>query len=479
MDDQRSWLREIPTAADPWQVKIPESSPSRHTTETILSPSIISQPSNEKDGFEDTAPPVHLSPEHPRASQDRTMIVGRVGGYRSSLWGRNPKYFLGWDKNDPTSMYFVKASWPSIGEGRAVESTVYEELRGSKHVQQMICGGHPEGPEYTTINVPDWQQSKKEQLPGQDNRSEAAYPSQRLHLLVLPFVRPLSSLQDGYELLVGIYGLHGLPLGDIPAGYLHRDISDSNVALTFPGPEDPTTPKQQSKREQPVERGPVKGILQDFDFAVKRSLERKLGTSRVGTYVFMASQLVDTEPRCHRLIHDVESLYHILTLNTYFHLHRDPRWKPEETLAGYFGTSAASVKNAEIFGVRPKFRRKDVRNIHILGPLILLFRYFLMAHYSDEDEVDDDERSSSYKQEQPIKKICSRLKILDGLKHCGEEELCGGLLSASRGGKWWINEQLEAHFMTSALALVGLGSSKDEVKVGAARGKGQKQQRPP
>ncbi|KAH8915377.1 hypothetical protein BT69DRAFT_1341360 [Atractiella rhizophila] len=194
-----------------------------------------------------------LSPPNAPCSQPSMyLIVGRMDHYRSSLRGRNGKYFVGYPKKKPESIYFVKANWAYTGESDASESEVYHDLRESQHVQEMIYGGYPKDIEdcsYTLKNSPHTKSRSS---------GKRADPDQRLHFLVLPFVRPLLTFRNGYELVEGLHGaLQGL-LDMYLAGYLHRDVSPSNVGLKCSG-------------------DGVKGVLQDFDLAVSLDLT---GTSR-------------------------------------------------------------------------------------------------------------------------------------------------------------------------------------------------------
>ncbi|KAH8923214.1 hypothetical protein BT69DRAFT_1334028 [Atractiella rhizophila] len=137
-----------------------------------------------------------LSPPNAPCSQpSMCLIVGRMDHYRSSLRGRNGKYFVGYPKEKPESIYFVKANW------------AYTE---------MIYGGYPKDIEdcsYTLKNSPHTKSRSS---------GKRADPDQRLHFLVLTF-------RNGYELVEGLHGgLQGL-LDMYPAGYLHRDVSPSNV----------------------------------------------------------------------------------------------------------------------------------------------------------------------------------------------------------------------------------------------------------
>ncbi|KAH8920198.1 hypothetical protein BT69DRAFT_1321640 [Atractiella rhizophila] len=148
-------------------------------------------------------------------------------------------------------------------------------------------------------------------------------------------------------------------------GYLHRDISNTNIGL------------------EDYADG-VKGILRDFNFAV--TLDPKLRTvshSRTGTYLFLAASLFDLRPPSHQLIHDVESFYHILTIETFSRLTYDPAVQllAQRLVLSYRQAYAGSAKVQEILGAFEGFAEEDLEQIDILGPLILVFRQFLGALY--------------------------------------------------------------------------------------------------
>ncbi|KAH8914321.1 hypothetical protein BT69DRAFT_1326563 [Atractiella rhizophila] len=328
----------------------------------------------------------NLPPSSPPKADDPTrLIVGRVGVIRTSLLGRIGKYFVGCNPKEKTrQICFVKVNWGYIGEGRVSESEVYEKLSDSRHVQRMIYGRYArtvDDQSYTLKDSEYVMPSRKAELQTEDKKKrwsllekckgkereerERDYPDQRLHFLVLPWVRPVSSFRNAYELLEGLHGgLQGL-LDMYRAGYLHRDISHSNIALT------------------PLDKGGVKGFLQDFDLAITLDVERTLSNSRTGTYLFLAAALLETPMHAHDLIHDIESCYHVLTTNTFAH------WHPDHDLAlklvnEYSQGSARSVKREEISNLYPGLMDADISDIAVLGPVISVFRKFFAARYIDE-----------------------------------------------------------------------------------------------
>ncbi|KAH8918885.1 hypothetical protein BT69DRAFT_537635 [Atractiella rhizophila] len=212
------------------QSKEPTGTSSAASTEPTVQPSAPSREPTDQSSASTVEPIVQRSME---------LIIGRMGRYRPSLCGRNGKYFVGYEKGKPESIWFVKANWAYIGEGRVSESEVYDKLKGTRSVQDMIYGGYPKDIEdrnYTLKDSDCVKPSPKEQLRNDgmgtggtssnvETEGDRNYPEQRLHFLVLPFVRPLSTFRNGYELVEGIRGgLQGL-LDLYRAGYLHRDIS--------------------------------------------------------------------------------------------------------------------------------------------------------------------------------------------------------------------------------------------------------------
>ncbi|KAH8923341.1 hypothetical protein BT69DRAFT_1350240 [Atractiella rhizophila] len=312
------------------------------------------------DLWEFTLPP--SSP--PKADAPTRLIVGRVGVIRTSLLGRIGKYFVGCNPKEKTrQICFVKVNWGYIGGGRVSESEVYEKLSGSRHVQRMIYGRYARTVDDESYTLKDSEYKRVKEKEREER--ERDYPDQRLHFLVLPWVRPLSSFRNAYELLEGLYGgLQGL-LDMHRAGYLHRDISHSNIALT------------------PLDKGGVKGFLQDFDLAITLDVERTMSNNRTGTYLFLAAALLETPMHAHDLIHDIESCYHVLTTNTFAH------WHPDHDLAlklvnEYSQGSARSVKREEISNLYPGLMDADISDIAVLGPVISVFRKFFAARYIDE-----------------------------------------------------------------------------------------------
>ncbi|KAH8923490.1 hypothetical protein BT69DRAFT_155173 [Atractiella rhizophila] len=98
-----------------------------------------------EDGPENSTSPPSLRP----GLLTRKVIAVRLGKYRGSLCGRNAKYFAAWDRQKPSELIFVEASWSYTGEGRLMESAIYEELEKKKvgNVQRMLYGGCAVGPE--------------------------------------------------------------------------------------------------------------------------------------------------------------------------------------------------------------------------------------------------------------------------------------------------------------------------------------------
>ncbi|KAH8915889.1 hypothetical protein BT69DRAFT_1324853 [Atractiella rhizophila] len=342
-----------------------------------------------------------LSPPNAPCSQpSMQLIVGRISDCcRPSLCGRNGKYFIGYEKEKEESIYFVKANWIYIGEGRASESEVYDKLKKSHYVQEMIYGGHPkdvDDHDYTlknssriTASVLELLQTEEESVTSK-KKGEPSDAAQRLHFLVLPFVRPFYTFRNAYELVEGIRGgLQGL-LDLYRAGYLHRDVSHSNIALARSGDD-------------------VKGVLQDFDFAVDLAATRTISHSKTGTHLFLSAALLGTHRHAHQLADDIESFYHILTTHTYPHWFPNRRAKAEQLLKSYDRKDAACMKREELKGDYEGVGEDEIRaNIHILGPIISLFRQFLAARYFKEGRF---RQVLASDREELVIELCSEIGI--------------------------------------------------------------------
>ncbi|KAH8915888.1 hypothetical protein BT69DRAFT_1288255 [Atractiella rhizophila] len=424
----------VPKSSDIWELHLPEltrpnpfrGQPSMGSTEEASVQSMeltgtssaasteptvqSSAPSMEPTDHQSSASPVEptdqssASTMEPIVQPSMELIIGRIGRYRPSLCGRNGKYFVGYEKGNPESIWFVKANWAYTGGGRVSESEVYEKLKGTQSVQEMIYGGYPkdiEDLDYTLKDSEYLTPSTKEQLRndamqtgGKSSKGKAegdrSYPEQRLHFLVLPFVRPLSTFRNGYELVEGLRGgLQGL-LDLHRAGYLHRDVSHSNIALARSGDD-------------------VKGVLQDFDFAVELDATRKSSHSRTGTFLFLSVALLGRSPHAHELIDDIESSYHILTTHTFPHWRSDYRVDAEELIKSYNGKDAGDVKEREMSGNHASFRHGDIQaDIDILGAIISLFRRFLAPRYLLEEFM---RKAFVENRKDLVIQLCSKLEI--------------------------------------------------------------------
>ncbi|KAH8916202.1 hypothetical protein BT69DRAFT_1355888, partial [Atractiella rhizophila] len=154
----------------------------------------------------------------------RKVTAIPLGRYPGSLCGRNARFFAGWDR-DKDEFVFIKASWAYTGNGRLPESTIYQEREKLKanHVQRMLYGGPAIGREYSTINSVRGELAS-EKMNGRA-QTDVQFLNQQFHLMVLPFVRSLSTFKNGYELLVAIVGAVQGIVELNKVGILHRDIS--------------------------------------------------------------------------------------------------------------------------------------------------------------------------------------------------------------------------------------------------------------
>ncbi|KAH8923209.1 hypothetical protein BT69DRAFT_1350300 [Atractiella rhizophila] len=343
--------------------------------------------------------PALSPPNAPCSTPSMQLIVGRISQYHLSLSERNGKYFVGYEKEKLESLYFVKTNWAYVWDGGVSESDVYDKLKESEHVQKMIYGGCPKNVQdcmYTVKNSLYAATSGKEQPPD-DNGPYPSWegpegkrpdPDQRLHFLVLPFARSLSTFRNAYELVEGIHGgLQGL-LDMYLAGYLHRDVSPSNVGLKCSG-------------------DGVKGVLQDFDFALQLDTSSR---SRAGTYLYQAAEVLERTPPVRQLIHDIESFYHVLTIHTFSNLCSDRRKQAKHLVESYHIRWAAAVKHNEIQGCADGFYDDEIiENINILGPIISLFRQFLASQYYREGRFQN--VLAEHRKDQVIQ-LCSKVSIL-------------------------------------------------------------------
>ncbi|KAH8918884.1 hypothetical protein BT69DRAFT_537480 [Atractiella rhizophila] len=106
---------------------------------------------------------------------------------------------------------------------------------------------------------------------------------------------------------------------------------------------------------------------------------------------------------------DVESTYYILTTHTYPRWHPNRRAKAEELIKSYDRKDAAGMKEKELKGDYAGFGEDEIRaNIHILGPIISVFRQFLAAPYHTQMRF---QRILATDRKSEVIQLCSTLEI--------------------------------------------------------------------
>ncbi|TCD68320.1 hypothetical protein EIP91_011179 [Steccherinum ochraceum] len=214
----------------------------------------------------------------------RYYLVQKPFSLPFSVVGRSTRAYIAMDMSTKT-LVFLKDYWRDAS--RPSEAEIYAELEDAHvpHLPVILASG----------DVPD------DEIHSQATQTQAwrfaegmclseAHKEYRHHRVVQELAFPLHAVKSSKELVATVRNaVHCIGSAE-GVGWLHRDVTDTNVMITAKGI----------------------GIMNDWDHGIKICPDRKPSTCRSATWQFLACALADDPYKVYDMHDDLESCFWVL-----------------------------------------------------------------------------------------------------------------------------------------------------------------------